>query len=318
MSAVRVLQVTSMVRALRVMSWVVAMLMWVLQVVCRLVAPLVLSLRRVVLGVLWAVVSSVVPMVRVTQAMHWVTVRPVCAVGDALRTGGGGLEGGLPVVQRAMVALVPQVVDPVMVLLVMPTRWFVCLSARGVGAGVGRLPVRVVVAVGVGAPGTWWAWLGAGARVGVYLVRVAGGLWAVGVLLPCMWRFGLSGGAWPACALRGWCGVWSAWVVSVWVFGVGCWLWACRPRGVVGRDGGVAGDVDGDRAAGDKGGTAMLAVTGVGAVGGVERGGVAGVVQGGWWCAWRRHRECCRGKGVVGDALGGGAAGERLAERRGR
>ena len=94
MSAVRVLQVTSMVRALRVMSWVVAMLMWVLQVVCPLVAPLVLSLRRVVLGVLWAVVSSVVPMVRVTQAMHRVTVRPVCAVGDALGTGGGGLEGG--------------------------------------------------------------------------------------------------------------------------------------------------------------------------------------------------------------------------------
>ena len=33
MSAVRVLPVTSMVRALRVMSLVVAMLMWVLQVV---------------------------------------------------------------------------------------------------------------------------------------------------------------------------------------------------------------------------------------------------------------------------------------------
>ena len=32
--------------------------------------------------------------------------------------------------QRAMVALVPQVVDRVMVLLVMPMRWFVCLSAR--------------------------------------------------------------------------------------------------------------------------------------------------------------------------------------------
>ena len=48
--------------------------MWVLQVVCRLVVPLVLSLRRVVLRVLWAVVSSVVPMVRVT--------------------GGRGLEGG--------------------------------------------------------------------------------------------------------------------------------------------------------------------------------------------------------------------------------
>ena len=66
MSAVRVLPVTSMVRALRVMSWVVAMLMWVLQVVCRLVAPLVLSLRRVLLGVLWAVVSSVVPMASMT------------------------------------------------------------------------------------------------------------------------------------------------------------------------------------------------------------------------------------------------------------
>ena len=64
MSAVRVLPVTSIVRALRVMSWVVAMLMWVLQVVCRLVAPLVLSLRRVLLGVLWAAVSSA--MARVT------------------------------------------------------------------------------------------------------------------------------------------------------------------------------------------------------------------------------------------------------------
>ena len=64
--AVRMLPVTSMVRALWVMSWVVAMLMWVLQVVCRLGAPLVLSLRRVLPGVLWAVVSSVVPMARVT------------------------------------------------------------------------------------------------------------------------------------------------------------------------------------------------------------------------------------------------------------
>ena len=55
--AVRVLPVTSMVRVLRVMSWVVAMLMWVLQVVCRLVAPLVLSLRGVLPGVLWARVT---------------------------------------------------------------------------------------------------------------------------------------------------------------------------------------------------------------------------------------------------------------------
>ena len=178
----------SMVRALRVMSWVVAMLMWVSQVVCRLVAPLVLSLRRVLLGVLWAVVSSVVPMARVTWAMHWVTVRPVCAVGDALGTGGGGPEGGLPLVQRAMVALMPQVVALVMVLLVIPTRWFVCLSARGVGSGVGWLPVRVVV----GAPGAWWAWSGAGARVGVFVVRLAGGLWASGALLPCVWVFVLS------------------------------------------------------------------------------------------------------------------------------
>ena len=204
-----------------------------------------------------------------------------------------GPEGGLPLVQRAMVALVPQVVDWVMVLLVMLTRLFVCLSARGVGAGVGRLPVRVVV----GAPGARSAWLDAGSSVGVYLVRVAGGLWAAGALLPCVWRFVLSGGAWPACALRGWCGVWSAWVVSVWVFGDGCWLWACRPRGVVGRDVGAAGDIDGDAAAGVKGGTAVLAFYGVGAVGGVEREGVAGVLRGGWWCAWRRRRDCCRGGG---------------------
>ena len=66
MSAVGLLPVTSIVRALRVMSWVVAMLMWVLRVMCLLVALLVLSLRRVLLGVLWAVVSSVVPMARVT------------------------------------------------------------------------------------------------------------------------------------------------------------------------------------------------------------------------------------------------------------
>ena len=292
--------------------------MWVLQVVCRLMAPLVLSLRRVVLGVLWAMVSSVVPMARVTQAMHRVTVRPVCAVGDALGTGGGGLEGGLPLVQRAIVALVPQVVDRVMVLLGRPTRWFVCLSARGVGAGIGRLPVRVVVAVGVGAPGAWWAWLGAGARVGVYLVRVAGGLWAAGALLPPVSRFVLSGGAWPVCALRVCCGVWSAWVVSVWVFGVGCWLWACRPRGVVRRDGGAAGDVDGDGAAGDKGGTAVLAVSGVGAMGCVERGGVAGVVQVDGGVPGGGVVSVAGGEGVVGDALGGGAAGKRLAERGGR
>ena len=127
--------------------------------------------------------------------------------------------------------------------------------------------MRVAVAVGVGALGAWWAWLGAGVRVGVYLVRVAGGLWAAGVLLSCVWRFMLSGGAWLLCALRGWCGAWSARVVSVWVFRVGCWFWACRLRGVVGHDGVVGGDVDGDGAAGDEGGTVMLAVTGSGCCG---------------------------------------------------
>ena len=288
MSAVRVLPVTSMVRALRVMSWVVAMLMWVLQVVCLLVAPLVLSLRRVLLGVLWAVVSSVVPMARGTQAMHWVTVRPVCAVGDALGTGGGGPEWELPLVQRAMVALVPQVVDWVIVLLVMLTRWFVCLSARGVGAGVGRLPVRVVVAVGLGAPGAWWAWLGAGARVGLHLVRVAGGLWAVGALLPCLWLRAV----WSSVA--GVCFAWVVWgLVGVGGVGVGVWgwvlvagvssacpvwvLWVVLSLGVLqvwcGVDGGVPGD---------------------------------SVVS------------TAEGEGVVGDAVNGGVTSERLAGRRGR
>ena len=64
--------------------------------------------------------------------MHRVTVRPVCAVGEALGTGGRGPEGGLPLVQRVMVALVPQVVGRVLVLLVMPT------AGKGV-AGDGRL-----------------------------------------------------------------------------------------------------------------------------------------------------------------------------------
>ena len=95
-----------------------------LQVVHQLEAPLVLPLRRVLLGVLWGMVLSVVPMVRVTQAMHLVTVRPVCALGDAPGTGGQGPERGLPLVQRANVVLVmstvgvPQVVDRVIVLCV--------------------------------------------------------------------------------------------------------------------------------------------------------------------------------------------------------
>ena len=102
--------------------------------------------------------------------MHWVTVRPVCAVGDALGTGGGGPEGGLPLVQRAMVALVPQVVARVMVLLVMPTGWFVCLSARGVVPAFG------------GCLCAWWS-----AR------RALGGRgWVRVCVLVCTWR-GLRG-----------------------------------------------------------------------------------------------------------------------------
>ena len=62
-------------------------------------APLVLPVSRVLLGVLWALVSSLVPMVRVTQGMHRVMVKPVCALGDALGTGGGGPERGQPLVQ---------------------------------------------------------------------------------------------------------------------------------------------------------------------------------------------------------------------------
>ena len=62
--------------------------------VCQLVAPLVLPVRRVSPGSLWAVVSSVVPMVTVARAMHRITVGPVCAVGDALGTGGWGWRGG--------------------------------------------------------------------------------------------------------------------------------------------------------------------------------------------------------------------------------
>ena len=73
-------------------------------------APLVLPVRRASPGMLWAVVSSVVLMVRLTQGMHRVTVGPVCAVGDAFGTGGGGPERGLPLVQRAIVALVMPVV----------------------------------------------------------------------------------------------------------------------------------------------------------------------------------------------------------------
>ena len=221
--------------------------------------------------------------------MHWVTVRPVCAVGDALGTGGGGPEGGLPLVQRAMVALVPQVVAWVMVLLVMPRGWFVCLSACGVGAGVGRLPVRVAV----GAPGAWWAWSGAGVRVGVYVARVAGVcgrrvrccrgcgglccLVARGRCVRCVGVVGSGRRGWCRCGCLGLgagCGrvvravqsglmvvpLATSMVTVLQVVRVGRWCWRC-PVWVVwsvgvwqvwcGADGGVLGDGDASAAGGE-------------------------------------------------------------------
>ena len=90
------------------------------------------TVRRASPGMLWVVVSSVVPMVRVTQAMHRVTVGPVCVVGDALGTCAGGPERGLPWVLRVMVALVMPVVG---VSLVMD-RLTVLLVMSMVGGGV--------------------------------------------------------------------------------------------------------------------------------------------------------------------------------------
>ena len=75
--------------------------------------------------------------------------------------------------------------------------------------------------------------------------------------------------------------------------------------------GGVAGDVNGDGAAGDKGGTALLAVCGVGAAEVLQ---VRRRVNGG--APGNGVRSAADGEGVVGDALG--AASERLVERRGR
>ena len=100
----------SMSRALQVMS----MLVGLLQVVCRLVVPLVLLVGRVLQVMLLVVVSLVVPMVRVPQAMHrvmapfvsivrvlyGVMVRLVCAAGCG--TGGGEARGAVARVLQAM------------------------------------------------------------------------------------------------------------------------------------------------------------------------------------------------------------------------
>ena len=60
----------------------------------------------------------------------------------------------------------------------------------------------------------------------------------------------------------------SAWMLPVWVFGVGCWMWVHPLRGLVGRDGGFS----------DVCGRLVAAVVG----GVVSGGGGSGRVGVGW------------------------------------
>ena len=130
--------------------------------------------------------------------MHWVTVRPVCAVGDALGTGGGGPEGGLALVQRAMVALVLQVVAWALVLLVMPTvpvlGGCLCLwwSVRRALGGRGRVRVCVLVC-------TWRGLRGVCGRR-VRCCRACGGLCCLVERGRCVRCVGVVGSG-----RRGWC-----------------------------------------------------------------------------------------------------------------
>ena len=82
-----------------------------------------------------------------------------------------------------------------------------------------------------------------------------------------------------------WCvaGVCSAWMVPVWVFGVGCWMWVRPLRGVVGRDGGFS-DVCGRLVAGV-----------------VGRCGLGGGGSFGWtaWWMWCRWAALMMGLGFV-------------------
>ena len=68
----------------------------------------------------------------------------------------------------------------------------------------------------------------------------------------------------------------SAWMVPVWVFGVGCWMLVRRLRGVIGRDGGFS-DVCGRLVAGVVAGV----VSGAGGWGRVSLGWVVVVVVAG-------------------------------------
>ena len=72
--------------------------------------------------------------------------------------------------------------------------WSCCW--RWVAASVRFVPLCVAVVVGVGALGAWWAWLGAGVRVDVYLV-----------------------GSLCCLMVRGWC------MLCVDGAGVGAWGW---------------------------------------------------------------------------------------------
>ena len=161
------------------------------------------------------------------------------------------------------------------------------------------MPLCKALAVGAGALGAWWAWLGVGARVDALLVWAVGGLWAVGLLLPCVWRFVMSGGAWLVCGLRGWCGAWLAWVMPAWWLrlGAGCVCvgcavhWSGAPGGVVGRDAGFPG-VCGRLAVSVAGGVVFHA-------GGLGRVGVD------WACWWWLWLDCLVAAVSVGRPDGG-------------
>ena len=153
--------------------------------------------------------------------MHWVTVRPVCAVGDALGTRGGGPEGGLPLVQRAMVALgaagvrlgdgVVGDADEVVCLPVCPwsrcRRWAVACACGG--GGRGRCAGRLVGVVGCGC--ACWCVRGAGCGG-----SVGGGCAvAVRVAVCVVW--------W---SVAGVCFAWVVWgLVGVGGVGAGVWGW---------------------------------------------------------------------------------------------
>ena len=168
--------------------------------------------------------------------------------------------------------------------------WCGCVDVGGLSA---CLPVELVPALGgclcarVGAvvcggggggrcAGRWVGVVGCGCAcgrvLGVNCGGSAGGRRVVAVRV-------------AACVVW-WClaGVCSAWTVPVWVFGVGCWMWARRLRGVVGRVGGFS-DMCGRLVA-----------------------GVVGSVWAGWW--WWLWLDCL----LVVVSVGGPCGGPRVCD----